>query len=85
MKLHDILEHDIVPSNRLDPKVFWTIPKMDQVDPPFTKGAFRPLLDVTGGDGVKDPVGGKVLRKDNTMKKGELCKKKKSKKSKKSR
>ena len=61
------------------PKVFWTIPKMKSTKPPFTKNAFSDLINVTGGKGVKNPVGGKVLRKKNTMKKGELGKKKKTK------
>lgn len=77
LKLRDIIEHDIVPADRTNSKVLLKLPKMKRVDPPFTKGAFKALLDVTGGKQIENPAGGKVLKKTNTMKKGELCKKKK--------
>ncbi len=80
MKLKDILEHSIVSPDRLKGKVLKTLPRMDKVDPPFTKGAFKALMDVTGGKQIENPAGGKVLKKANTMKKGELGKKKRKKK-----
>ncbi len=79
MKLKDIIEHDIVPVDKTKSKVLLKLPKMKRVDPPFTKGAFKALMDITGGKQIEDPAGGKVLKKTNTMKKGELCKKKRKK------
>lgn len=79
MKLVDILEHEIVPKDRLKSRIFWKIPKMLRTEPPFTKRAFYKLRDVTGGKQIKDPVGGKVLKKSNTMKYGEYSKPQKSK------
>ena len=76
MKLKDIIEHDIVAADRLLSRVLKKLPTMKRVDPPFTKGAFKALRDVTGGKQIKNPAGGKVLKKTNTMKKGELGKKK---------
>ena len=62
MKLVDILEQDIVPKKKLKSRKLKDLPKMKKVEPPFTKGAFRKLLSVTGGSRIKDPVGGKVLK-----------------------
>ena len=76
MKLIDIIEHDIVPADKTKSRILWKLPKMKRVDPPFTKGAFKALMDITGGKQIENPAGGKVLKKTNTMKKGELCKKK---------
>lgn len=78
MKLQDILEHDIVPKDHLKSKVLWHIPKMKRTEPPFTKNAFYKLIDVTGGKQIKDPAGGKVIQKSNTMKKTTMKKKKSS-------
>ena len=78
MKLSDILEHELGDPT---PKVFWHIAKMDQTELPFTKG-FNELRDVKRAEQIKDPAAGKVLKKSNTMKKGELCNKKKRKKKK---
>ena len=72
MKLKDILEHEIVSKDRLKSKVLWKIPKIKRTYPPFSKGAFKALIDVTGGEQIKDPAGGKVLKKSNSMKKGKI-------------
>jgi hypothetical protein len=73
MKLKDILEHEI--GGDPTPKILKRLPTMKRVQPPFTKG-FKKLLKVKRAKQIKDPVGGKVLKKDNTMKKGELGKRK---------
>lgn len=79
MKLKDIFEHDIVAADRLLGRVLKKLPKMKRVDPPFTKGAFKALMDVTGGKQIENPAGGKVIKKTNTMKKGEFGQKKRKK------
>lgn len=79
MKLQDIIEHNIVAKDRLAPRVLKTLPTMKRTDPPFTKGAFKALRDVTGGKQIKNPAGGKVVQKSNTMKKKEISSKKKRK------
>jgi len=79
MKLKDIIEHDIVAADKAVSRILKKLPTMKRVDPPFTKGSFKALMDVTGGKQIENPAGGKVLKKTNTMKKGELCKKRKKK------
>lgn len=72
MKVKDILEHNVVPKSKQKSKVFWTLPKMKRTEPPFSKGAFSKLIDVTGGEQIKDPAGGKVIQTSNSMKKKTL-------------
>jgi len=68
-EIYSLVEHDIVPEKRKKKKVLKTRPKMKKTYPPFSKGAFAKLIDVTGGPQIKDPAGGKVIKKSNTMKK----------------
>lgn len=72
MKLSDIFEHNIVPISKQKPKVFWKLPKMNRVYPPFSKGAFKKLINPTGGEQLKNPAGGKVLQDTNAMSKKEI-------------
>lgn len=72
MKLFDIMSNHVVPKEKQKSKVYWELPKMKKTYPPFSKGAFSKLIDVTGGDQIEDPAGGKVLKRDNTMKKQTL-------------
>lgn len=62
MKLQDIIEHDIVPKSRQKSRVLKRDLKMSKKYLPFTK-AFSKLIDVTGGELIKDPAGGKVVSK----------------------
>lgn len=75
MKVQEIIENAIVPKEKLKSKVFWKIPKMKRTVPPFSKGAFAKLIDVTGGEQIEDPVGGEVVSKSNSMKKSTIGKK----------
>lgn len=77
MKLRDIIEHEIVAAERKVARILKKLPTMKRTDPPFTKGAFKTLLDVTGGKQIENPAGGNVLKKSNTMKKQEISSKKK--------
>lgn len=72
MKLSDILEHDIVSKSKQKPKIFWKIPRMKRIYPPFSKGAFKTLINPTGGEQLKNPVGGKVVQDTNTMDQKEI-------------
>ena len=72
MKLSDILEHEIVSKAKQKPKIYWMLPKMKRVYPPFSKGAFKEIINPTGGEQLKNPAGGKVIQLSNTMDKKEI-------------
>lgn len=72
--LRSLIEHDIVSKDKQGPKVLKKLPKMKRTEPPFSKG-FDELIKVKRAKQIKNPAGGKVLKKDNTMEKGELGKK----------
>lgn len=74
MKLKEIIEHEIVSKDKQSPKILKTLPKMKRTELPFSKG-FKSLTKIKRAKQIKKPAGGKVLKKDNTMEKGELGKK----------
>ena len=61
MKLVEIIEHNIVPKEKQKSKVVKRNLKMKRKKLPFTKGAFKELINPTGGKRIRNPVGGKVL------------------------